>query len=82
MGVGEKPHKAVHVLPDIFPVCVEDVGSVLVDSDALYLLTVNIPSNVGALVNDYAFLSVVDGFSCEGGAIQAGAYDEIVIVLV
>ena len=82
MGVGEKPHKAVHVLPDIFPVCVENVRSVLVDSNTLYLLTVDIPSDVGALVDDQALLAMVGGFSCEGGAIQASAYDEIVIVLV
>ena len=42
-------------------------------------LAVDVPSGVGAFVDDEASFAPAGGEVCECGAEQAGAYDEIVV---
>ena len=57
----------------------EDVCPVLVDVNAFYVLAVDVSSQVGAFVDDQAFLALFPGPVCKGGSKEAGADDEIII---
>ena len=62
------------IAPNLFIVGMENVSTVLVDIDALDVLSVNIARNVRALVNDQHGLAVCLGLMCKDCAVQAGAY--------
>jgi hypothetical protein len=70
-GIDEIPHFAVGG--------VEDVCAVFVDVYPFDGLAVDVPSGVGAFVDDEASFAPAGGEVCECGAEQAGAYDEIVV---
>ena len=59
----------------------EDMGAILMHMDALDLLAIDIPAQMGPLLDDQALLSVPVGEMGERGAEQAGADNQIVIRL-
>ena len=59
---------------------VENMGSISVNVDALYLLAEDVASQLLALVNDQTALARLSGPIGEGGSEEAGAYYQIIIM--
>nr|WP_330364978.1 hypothetical protein [Oribacterium sp. NK2B42] len=80
-GVGEAIERSefLYVVPDFSVVCVEDVGTVFVDMDLLYVFGVDITRNVRAPVDDQDFFAGGCGFVGEDCAVKAGADYQIII---
>ena len=75
-----KFNKTVYKIPNFFVGGVEDMGTILVDVDTFDILAIDVTAEVGAFVYDEAGLACLTGFVGEGGAEEAGAYNQIVVM--
>ncbi len=82
VGVAVELDDGVHEVPHLLVGGVEDMGAVFVDINAFDILAIYIATEVGAFVNDEAFLACLTGFVGEGGAEEAGAYYQIIVFLI
>ena len=79
VGVAVELHQRVDELPHPFIRGVEDVGTVLMYVDALYVLAIHVTAELRALVDDQAPLALLMSKICECGTEKAGANYEIIV---
>ena len=82
VGIPVEHRKLIDIVPHLLVVGVEDVGTIAVDVDALNALGVDIAGNVVPLVHHQAALAGPGGLMGKDCAVQAGANDQIIILLV
>jgi hypothetical protein len=71
IGVPVERYDAIHEVPDLFVVSMEDVGTILMDVYAFHIFAIDVAAQMGALVNDKAFLSLLGRFVSKGGSKKA-----------
>ena len=70
----------VDEIPDVLVIRMEDMGPIFVHVNAFYLFTINIPTELGTLVDDKAFLPVFMGEISEGRTEEPGTDDKVIVV--
>lgn len=70
----------VDEIPDVLVIRMEDMGTILVHVNAFNIFTINIPTELGTLVDDKAFLPVFMSEISEGRTEEAGTDDEVIVV--
>ena len=81
VGVAVEFGKAVHIRPHLFGIGVENMGAVAVDVDSFHLLGVDVAGDMVPPVDDQAALAGPAGLLGENRTEQAGAHDQIIILL-
>ena len=79
-GIGKaiKFRKAIHILPNLFIVGMENVGTVVMNHDAILLVAVNISPDMIPLVNDQNFFPPFLCLSCKNSAKKSRTYYQII----
>ncbi len=80
VGVAVEGHNAVHEIPHLFVVGVEDVGAVLVYVDALYLLAIHVAAQMPAFLQHQHALAALVRAVCEHGSEQARAHNYVIVL--
>lgn len=72
-------HNAVYKVPDFFVVGMEDVGSILMNVNALHIFAIDISTQMRAFVNYKAFLSLFSRFVSKCCSKEARTNYEIIV---
>ena len=79
VGKPVERRKAVHIVPDLPVVGVEDMRAVNMDFDALHILGIDIAGDIGTLIDDKDLLSGLCRFPRKHRAVQSRTDNQIII---
>ena len=74
-----KLSKLIDILPYILSGGVEDMCSISVHLNSLYLFRINISPNMSSLINNQTGFSLFGSFMCKNCTEKSRAYDQIII---
>ena len=80
VGVTVERHDAVHEVPDLFVVSMENVSTILMNVYAFHILAIDITAQVRSFIYHKAFLPLHSGLMREGSAVEAGANYQIIVL--
>ena len=79
VGISVERYNAVHKVPDLLTVSMENVSTILMNVYAFHIFTIDVTTQVRAFVYHKAFLSLLRGLMREGGTKKAGAYYKVIV---
>lgn len=79
VGISVERYKAVHEVPYLFVVSMENVCTILMNVYAFHIFAIDVTTQVRAFIYHKAFLSLLRGLLREGGTKEARAYYEIIV---
>jgi hypothetical protein len=79
IGITVELDNGIGKVPDLLVGGMEDMGAILMDIDTLDVLTIDITTQMVALVDDQTLLAVKTGHAGKSGTIDAGSNNQIVV---